>query len=1111
MSENKGERFEDLVQDLLSKQHPKLDWKRTRRTHDGKRDFEIGLTDEFFYTDEYWVECKNRSANISIDTLSPTLVMAVIKEVKAVFFFTPTKLNDNARNYITQFKSKTGLKFQLIEDEILEEEILKHDSILKQYFPGISIENRSRNFGTKQELQYRINLQRDVSYDYSSKTIVTQLQNKNAALNVNETFCIDVFVSNKTDADRAAILFLKPNEFKRHFSCLSEQLKRDHWKVDIRIDKASIEFHRFVFKLEQYHKTIPLPKVYSICEDGTEVELSLGNINCSWVISTPIIGRGRLEFLDIIQNETVGINKGRIFTYYGRSGTGKSRLLKETNDVLLSNNFRIVSVDGDFQASESSGFQVLKKWISEVVGLPQTEILAGTSNSKKQLTGHTNKLIRALYEDSFLSDNLSIVIDDLVEKISNSKFAFVIDNVQFFNEDIGAILNELIRKSVGKTSGICLVLSFNTDFVIEQSHIGTLFNLVREKGIARTNFVFDFEVLDFSTADAEKFVSHCIPDLREKYPKTFAFALEGLDKSPLYIEQTLLHMFDLGVIRKRKDYFYIFDINGFHSLLKQLPPRIEGLFLLRWRFIQEQVESRKFEVLLKYLALLQQVSFSLLDELEIHLNKVRELVQLGFLDVTSTNQVVFRHQKLQTFFYETFFSSGVDQEICSRLLIITDKFNLKELYPSQWFIAKNTLDPLDSDVVSFGLDCLFEGKVARELKVTFSLKLFEAVKRFSSLWFGQISIIRAFTRICDEIKDYGTFSMAVTVYKQVYEIMSSDQKRFYSLGDDYFQFVIRYSNSFLSLHLDSSAHELLLSELDRLERFEFSEDAQRKRLKAAILNRLCVTYKSANYPEQAEIVGSESLKIASELQDHSLMIKNFIDIGYIYYKNRKKQTELLANWDEAWKMFLAAKDESVERRRVSAYFHRALTSLIRGKYDESLNYVEQGILWADIRMDVFNKIKLTMVKSLVFYLGKNHSNESPADYAQIAIDLCVRYSSNRSYWKSHYLLGKVTSDHSVKNESYLVALELLSTIIVDNRMEERYLYFFEDMAISLRQFSRLKSEDVDEKLQTCIRSKQVRSQVKRILNMDNERFAEFLYALEPKTNITDGRTSFPNP
>ena len=126
-----GVKFEKLIATLLPNLYPG-EWIPTKYSWDGKKDFYQQRGDE-----RRWAECKAYKEPISINVVSPTLIMALLDNARVVLLFSYSRLNRNARMYLSQFGALTGRTVRVFDDEILEDLILTHGELTK-YFPNFS-------------------------------------------------------------------------------------------------------------------------------------------------------------------------------------------------------------------------------------------------------------------------------------------------------------------------------------------------------------------------------------------------------------------------------------------------------------------------------------------------------------------------------------------------------------------------------------------------------------------------------------------------------------------------------------------------------------------------------------------------------------------------------------------------------------------------------------------------------------------------------------------------------------------------------------------------------------------------------------------------------------
>ena len=138
---NKGILFEDLVEKLIDAMFPMHPWRRTIKSHDGKRDFVYPRNE--FLPDQKWAECKNYVSRISLNIIAPTLIMGAIENIRAILFFSYSSLNDNAVEGILRYAESTGKDVQIFDGNLLETLICKYQYAqgIRKFFPHTDFEN----------------------------------------------------------------------------------------------------------------------------------------------------------------------------------------------------------------------------------------------------------------------------------------------------------------------------------------------------------------------------------------------------------------------------------------------------------------------------------------------------------------------------------------------------------------------------------------------------------------------------------------------------------------------------------------------------------------------------------------------------------------------------------------------------------------------------------------------------------------------------------------------------------------------------------------------------------------------------------------------------------
>ena len=137
---NKGIVFEDLVEELLKVMYRNEKWYRTALSYDGKKDF--AYPDGSETPDLKWAECKNYKERLSLNVISPTLVMGAIDGIKSIIFFSYSELNENAVEGLLRYSQSTGTVIEIFDGLILESLIYRHRKVpsISQFFPTTDFE-----------------------------------------------------------------------------------------------------------------------------------------------------------------------------------------------------------------------------------------------------------------------------------------------------------------------------------------------------------------------------------------------------------------------------------------------------------------------------------------------------------------------------------------------------------------------------------------------------------------------------------------------------------------------------------------------------------------------------------------------------------------------------------------------------------------------------------------------------------------------------------------------------------------------------------------------------------------------------------------------------------
>ena len=284
--------FEDLVEELLKQAYPSLTWIRTKKSHDGNRDF-------FSSNDgkSIWAECKNYEDCISLKVIAPTLVMAQIHNADTIMFFSFSPINSGTRIKLSLYAESTGKSVLIYDDGILDEMIiLSMDALSERVRP--SPEDIYNSEPRQQKIEFCINRDPVVGVaDESRFMIPYEDVNEIDYLSLFEiVICIDL--PDNTDYNKITISFPICTQNERYnFICKD-------------IDNNTLEFSsrsqclhkRIPIKVLHYDKYILLPNIHvKVANDnGTIIEDSTPSrqVKLEWNNEINLIGEDYRNTVD---------------------------------------------------------------------------------------------------------------------------------------------------------------------------------------------------------------------------------------------------------------------------------------------------------------------------------------------------------------------------------------------------------------------------------------------------------------------------------------------------------------------------------------------------------------------------------------------------------------------------------------------------------------------------------------------------------------------------------------------------------------------------------------------------------------------------------------------
>jgi len=1104
-----GVRFEDMVAGLLPKLFPG-EWQRTQYSWDGKKDFfqQHGGV-------RRWAECKAYRNSISINVLSPTLVMALIDDAQVIIFFSYSPLNDNARWYLAQFAHQTSRTIYVYDDKILEKAICEHLDIGESFRRA----DTAHEPGPR-EISVSVRLSQDPDVEHRAASALEDSA-RDFHIAVLSTFCLDVLVQNEwsDSAGVAGHLALQAADMHEHFWLLNRDISDLDYRVPFNLQPGQSFFQRFHLRARHAGR-LPPPRITALFDGDKDARsLLLPRIDVSALLAVPLIGERQHRALNSFRH-LVDRRDQPIFCHvYGASGTGKTRLIREFRDELLGHGFTVFTFNGEDELN-SSFDQVVRRLVSAITKLPLLEQVNAPEDLRPAPHGDAanGPLLDLLYgRHAKPSDNPEPSARIVLQLILDRKVALVVDNIQYFDAATIFLFNLAVTETAGASARNAWIFGLNTDLSSSELPATKLSSRLLSLAAETPQTVLAVHVEGFTETDARLYLDQALgsppanadASFTQTYPETTRRILELVGPQPLFLEQTLRFAEDRGCLALHLGRLQVIEPDLFHAVLQGLPRKIETLIERRWEVLRPRLTVAEVD-LVESVAQLICLPATLAQKLDASWDNIQHLVRLGVLKLTESNEVGFHHR--QHYLYFSAHYREVRPTLARRLLTALEDGGYAAAYPLQCAVLRDSVDALGSaETRAIASLVVARTVVGAALQHTAS-RLLQIFNRPAS-GLDAATELRAVTAVCEDLKRYSSFDVAADAFARASNARAAREARYHVAGEAYHEFVRGHANSFFALHRDHEVHELLFRTLQEMGRFRFASERGRAAARGALLNRLCVSAKTIHDLRHAEECARESLDIAERIGDVQLAYKSYIDWGYVYHGFGVDNSRLQEKWTAALAIFDRARAAGAElqEEKTSAQLHRGALLVLDRKYDEARACVDDGIAMARRAMSPFHEVKLLLLRTVIELTA--NSNPSVATlhrWVDMAEDRSIVARANRSFWAVFYTRAKVhqaQGNDAAAAECLRQALRQLLRLLPDPRMEERHEPFFEDVAVQLRRLG----SPLNPEAFALLRNGRIRARVAGITNLPPDSFASWLRDYRPTATFHDGRYNLPVP
>jgi hypothetical protein len=970
------ERFEHLAAKLLQQMYPG-DWVPTPRTHDGSRDFYLRIDGV-----EYWAECKAYSSNLSMHIISPTLIMALLENVGKVIFFSKSPFNSGAREIIARYKVLVDKDILLYDGSTLVALINQYPAIASEFFGDSLVLTPFA-----EPIYSSATILRDV---YLSQERPSSSSSNHFALSIFDVFRIDVLLKNNdalNSAEARVTLNLKGDQY-----CV---LGDSGGEVRASIPPASLHLVHFYLKALKPGKRVPLPIIYISSDTHNFSEHhSLGTVDVTKLFHLPLVGEQFRRIVEDLPNTLKHRNQPVFFTIAGRSGVGKSRLLREVAQIGFAQGFLVQYFESEFVADPSAS-NLIRQFLANVNELPlfgdamtegQYRDLQEQERLGRSEASMIRSVLRILYDRTFnVVAHMDEVLEAVLFSITRKRVMLLIDNVQNRSDTFGRFLRQLIATLEDTNITFVLGLGFNRDLLLSDSEAAILLAQQATSSRSIDSRRYFHEVREFTRQDAAEFLDLALSgDLFSEggiseYQRTIDLFLSRVQPRPLNLWQSLLYLTDTGVLAVAEESIYVADPVGFRAGLLVIPENLQELLSKRWSIAQANssrygMQPEQIDGAVRKLYFLGSADHVILQKFNVSAREIDYLVQSGFLIKRPSGVVEFFHFQLFQFFrsQNQRISRGAAAEL--RGLFIRYRYSRPRF--EQFLILSHYAEKISSRGLSF---CAQEF-IQRGVTPEYGLEFCEILKA-NLLSRGNSKGVLAQKRVAAlnliaQYVHHQSFEKGVATFEEIFTKLLHNWKVGVKHSEEYFEYLREMANAYLGVSNNSKALEVLGFALAHFDEFSFEGFRERNLALCRLLDRRATVYRSLGLISEAVRDSTTSIALAKEHGHDRLLMKCYFQAGNIHRENQGSRELVWRYWSaglEVYRQLRHAGKVAVDPR---AAYIQSLMLLSEHRFPEAVAVITPAIAHAQANSNPYWGIRLLLLDACARLMEGKADRES---------------------------------------------------------------------------------------------------------------------------------------
>lgn len=880
---------------------------------------------------EAWGECKDHKRNIDLSVIGKNVVLALSHQINKVIFFSVTCITINTKIEILNLAQTNGFEVLFLDGKDLDQEIINCRTVAKKYF-------------RKEYELYIVNNKTGVWLDtYLSEYPFAEdsLNNTKKQYHLQNGFEIflHIFLKNMRDEDIVNIQFQLKN------ICDNNMIFYKRESVPQNTLASHSDFwYTFKGMIFSSKKEIEMPQIevifFSTNGSMQKVLMDTGVVDASDIWKAPYINSKSAFFYQNVTNileNTVPERYVRILFLYGRSGMGKSRLIREIENKAFENSYRVIHIDFRIQ-EESVAFRM---FIMSLLNIPLSKTKMVISEDEFNTIFHESleqNELALLYNFLFVPDTevayksiLCPVISLLVQISQKDSMLVSIDNIQELSSELQIFFWNILEHLHNISVSICFLLAQNTE---RRNSIDILSQYLEMTGEGREDYILSFHCDLLEEGDAVTLMQHLLhmESGSEEYIKELLRKIELCPLDILLLAKTLEQTPKL--FTKVGEYRYISTPTAFPLYDKRLAMSADAVIEMRLKNIDLDIieQCNKFFSVITFFEGELPLSLFTVCGFEFELLDKTNRNLITKVDIRE-NKILFYHDKIDSYMERN--KIGISSDILEKLVLYFDTCKPENIKSCYLYAKLLRARSEHQHAIELGLNTLNRYKHSNENK--YVCKICDLLLDMISAKEDPINYFLVIFQKADLLLERVSLPDAEALFEEA-------KKRLvfiYAHLDP--KIVSHFYHRYTNQKIHTLQYEKAFDVLD-----EFRDKFKDKNGELMIIHdRMCVALYSLGRDKEALSEIDETIRIAEEEDNAVWLSIAYSDQAFCHYYNSKDRNLICQCFTKAIKYYEESKYQEDISRKIEIQMQKTIVCILQCEEKEAIQNIQEGILAAE--------------------------------------------------------------------------------------------------------------------------------------------------------------------